>query len=83
MAREIPFEKVQDLIAKELGVEKGEITRETNLYQDLGIDSLGIVSLGIRLQSELKVNIPPAVVVEVRNVGEFYEQLKKLVAEQG
>ena len=61
---------------------KEDISEETSLYNDLGVDSLGVISMGIRLQAKFNVKIPPAIAAEFRTVGDIYDQLKKIEAEE-
>ena len=39
------FEKIQDIISEVLGVEKNEITMESNLTDDLNADSLDALDI--------------------------------------
>ncbi|MCK4639904.1 MAG: acyl carrier protein, partial [Candidatus Marinimicrobia bacterium] len=39
------FEKVQEIVADKLGVEKSKITKEASFIDDLGADSLDTVEL--------------------------------------
>lgn len=82
MAREIPFEKVRSIIAEHFGIKEEDISEETSLYNDLGVDSLGVISMGIRLQAKFNVKIPPAIAAEFRTVGDIYHQLKRIEAEE-
>ena len=81
MASEISFRNVRSTIAEHLGIEEEGISEETSLYDDLGIDSLGIISMALKLQDKFNVDVPSSAAAEFRTVGDIYHQLMELVAE--
>ena len=50
------LEKLQTLIADQLGVDGNSITMDTNFEEDLGVDSLDIVELSMALEEEFGVS---------------------------
>ena len=44
------FEKIKQIVAKEIGVDESEITPKANFVDDLGADSLDVVELVIALK---------------------------------
>ena len=54
-AAEVSFERIKELVAKNLFVEPGQVTPEARFIEDLGADSLGMTELLMALQdSELR-----------------------------
>ena len=51
-------ERVTEIVAEQLGVEKEKIKRESNFVNDLGADSLDTVELVMELEEEFDINIP-------------------------
>lgn len=51
-------ERVINLIAEQLGVDKSEITPEASFTDDLGADSLDTVELVMAFEEEFDVEIP-------------------------
>ena len=49
------LEKLQSLIADQLGVDGNTITMGTNFEEDLGVDSLDIVELSMALEEEFDI----------------------------
>ena len=49
------LEKLQSLIADQLGVDGSNITMDTNFEEDLGVDSLDIVELSMALEEEFDI----------------------------
>ena len=49
------LEKLQSLIADQLGGDGNTITMDTNFEEDLGVDSLDIVELSMALEEEFDI----------------------------
>jgi acyl carrier protein len=64
-------ERVQDLIADKLSVEKTEVTNEANFTNDLGADSLDTVELIMDFEKEFNMKpIPDDVAQSIQTVGD-------------
>lgn len=59
-------------VADYTGMEKNEINEETNIYNDLGVDSLGLFSLGMYLIKTYNVQIPLSSVATIETIGDIY-----------
>ena len=74
------FEKLKDLIADKLEVEKNNITLESRFREDLGADSLDTYELLYAIDSELGVSVPDEKATEFEKVQDalsfIEEQLK-------
>ena len=56
------FEKVQEVLAEALNIDdKSKITRESNIVQDLGADSLDMVELLMSLEDNFGIVVPDEV----------------------
>ncbi len=53
------FEKIQGVIASQLGIEENEIKLETS-FEDLGVDSLDLFQIIIELEEQFGVQIEDA-----------------------
>ncbi len=51
------FEKVQQIIVEELGVEANDITLEASISDDLGADSLDAVELIMAIEDEFDIKV--------------------------
>jgi acyl carrier protein len=51
-------EKVKDIIADQLGVEREEIVDDASFTEDLGADSLDVVELVMAFEEEFSIEIP-------------------------
>lgn len=72
------FEKVRDLIANQLDIDKERITMESSLLDDLKADSLDIVELIMDLEAEFDIEIPDEDLEKVRTVGDIVTKLETL-----
>lgn len=71
------FEKVQQIIAEQLGIDPQEITPQTHLINDLKADSLDVVALVMDLEQEYDLEIPDEDLLQlqtVQSILDFIEQ---------
>ena len=66
-------ERVIDIVADQLGVDKEKVTRETHFVNDLGADSLDTVELVMELEEEFDVTIPDEAAEKIQTVGQAIE----------
>lgn len=71
------FEKVRDIISKQLDIEPSTITMESKLIDDLKADSLDIVELIMDLEQEFDVEIPDEELPKVQTVADIVGFLDK------
>ena len=68
-------EKVKDIIAEELGVERDKVTPAASLMEDLGADSLDTVELVMAFEKEFDIDIPDEEAEKLRTVGDALKYL--------
>lgn len=66
-------ERVIDIVAEQLGVDKEKVKPETSFVNDLGADSLDTVELVMELEEEFDINIPDDAAEKIQTVGEAIE----------
>ncbi len=69
-------ERVVDIVAEQLGVDKDKIKRESNFVNDLGADSLDTVELVMELEEEFDINIADDAAEKIQTVGEAIEHIE-------
>ena len=74
-------DKVKEIIAKELGVERDKLTNEASFMEDLGADSLDTVELVMEFEKEFNIDIPDEDAEKLRTVGDALNYLKSKVKE--
>lgn len=69
--------KVIDIIVKQMGVNKDQVTLETSFVNDLGADSLDTVELVMELEDEFDMNIPDEEAENLQTVGDAVKYIKE------
>ena len=72
-------EKVKDIIAEELGVEREKLTPEASFMEDLGADSLDTVELVMAFEKEFDIDIPDEDAEKMRTVGDALNYLHEKI----
>lgn len=71
------LEKLQSLIADQLGVDGNNITMDTNFEEDLGVDSLDIVELSMALEEEFDIGeMSEEDLAAIKTVGDLVRYLQ-------
>ena len=70
------FEKVQEKISEQLGIDIEEVTMESSFIDDLGADSLDIVELLMALEEEFDVEIPDEEAEKFVTVSDVVDYIK-------
>ncbi len=70
------FEKVRDVIVRELSVPESKVTEEATFDGDLSADSLDVVELVMALEDEFDVEIPEDDAEKIRSVGDAVRYLE-------
>jgi len=74
-------EKVKDIIAEELGVEREKLTSEASFMEDLGADSLDTVELVMAFEKEFDIDIPDEEAEKLRTVGDALQYLHEKIGQ--
>ena len=73
------FEKLQEIIADVLNVQKDEIRPETTFVDDLGADSLDIFKIIMGIEEEFDIEIDNEEAEKIVTVQDAVDQIKKAV----
>ena len=73
------FEKLQDIIADVLNVQKEDIKPETTFVDDLGADSLDIFQIIMGIEEEFDIEIDKDEAEKIVTVQDAVDQIKKAV----
>ena len=73
------FEKLQEIIADVLNVQKDEIRPETTFVDDLGADSLDIFQIIMGIEEEFDIEIDNEDAEKIVTVQDAVDQIKKAV----
>ena len=72
-------EKVVGIVAEQMGVDKGEINRDTNFVNDLNADSLDTVELVMEFEDEFETSIPDDQAEKIQTVGQAIDYIAEHV----
>lgn len=70
-------ERVIDIVAEQLGVDKEKVTPVTSFVNDLGADSLDTVELVMELEEEFDIQIPDDAAEKIQTVGQAIDFIEK------
>ena len=71
------MERVTEIVADQLGVDKEKITADTSFVNDLGADSLDTVELVMELEEEFDINIPDDAAEKIQTVGQAVKYIEE------
>ncbi len=69
-------ERVAEIVAEQMGVDKAQITRETSFVNDLGADSLDTVELVMEFEDEFDISIPDEDAERIQTVGQAIDYVE-------
>lgn len=69
------FEKVRDIIVDTLSFDADDIKLESNLFEDLGADSLDAVELNMALEEEYGFSIPDEQLKDIKTVKDIVDYI--------
>ena len=71
-------ERVIEIVAEQLGVDKEKVTPETSFVNDLGADSLDTVELVMEFEEEFDINIPDDAAEKIQTVGQAVQYIENI-----
>lgn len=69
--------KVIDIVAQQMGHDKGKITRNSSFVDDLNADSLDQVELVMELEEAFETDIPDEHAEKIKTVGDAIDFIKQ------
>ena len=70
------LEKLQEIIAEQLGIEAAEVNAESNFRDDLNADSLDLFEMIMAMEEEFGVEIPSDDLDQIATVQDVMDYLK-------
>ena len=70
------FERIQELLADQMNIEKEKITKSTKIVEDLKADSLDIVEMLMALEDEFSISVPDEDARGLLTVGQIAEYVE-------
>ncbi len=79
----LTFDDLTRFLSKTYGVSCADLGPSTDAAAAFGIDSLGLVTLGDKIEVEYGVVLPAEDLVECRTIGDFYRLVTTLMDATG
>jgi len=73
------FDKIKATLVNQFEVDPEKITRDTDIMNDLGADSLDFVELIMELENEYGVNVTDESIYEHKTVGDIADFIESLI----
>jgi acyl carrier protein len=73
------FDKIRDIIADQLQVDKESITAETSLMKDLEADSLDAVEIIMGIETEFNIEVPDEDAEKFLSIGDISKYVEEHV----
>jgi len=70
-------QKVKDIVAKQLGVDKDKVTESASFIDDLGADSLDTVELVMAFEDEFNCEIPDDAAEKILTIQQAVDFIEK------
>lgn len=74
------FEKLRDLIVKQMGVDRDSITLDSDIFDDIGADSLDIVEMLMDVESQWNIVVDDSEILGFRTVGDVVKLVEQKIA---
>ena len=71
------IDKVKELVAEQLGINKETITAESNIIEDLGADSLDVIEMLMTLEEEYGITIPDEKIGQIKTIGQIVDLIEE------
>ncbi len=70
------LEKIKDIMEEELGKDRNDVTLESDIIKDLGLDSLDIVTLIMAVEDEYGFTADDDEIVNLKTVGDVVKYIE-------
>lgn len=72
------FDKIRGIIAKKVGISNNEVFMSSDLYEDMGFDSLTFVELLYLIEDSLNISINDNDAMKFKTVGDIVRYLEQI-----
>ena len=70
------FDKIADIVSKQLGADIDDIDENTNIMDDLGADSLDVVEMLMAVEESFGVAVPDEEIPNLKTVRDIVEYVE-------
>ena len=76
MTRSEIFDKISQMIKEQMHHENMEVTEETSLKDELGVDSIDLMEFVVNLEDEFSIEIPDDDIETIEQLGDMLDYLE-------
>ena len=73
------FNTIKDILIKDFACEESKVKIESNLVEDLDLDSIDAVDLIVKLQSKINQKVNPEDFKQIRTLQDVVDAVEKIV----
>lgn len=73
------IEKVIEILSEFTEMKSDQMTRDTKLVADMGLNSFDVVNIVVAFEDEFDIEIPDRVIKELQTIGNIVDYLEKHV----
>ncbi len=73
------FDKTVEILKEYIDNEEIEITKDSDLVDDLGLSSLEVINIVAAFEDEFGIEVPDRIIPTLRTVGDIVDYLEKNV----
>lgn len=78
-SKEQIFEELKKILVDELEIREEDIKMESNLFEDLDLDSIDAVDIAVRMQKFTDKKLPPSEFKKIKTVNDVVEAVFALI----
>ncbi len=78
-SKEQIFEEVKKILVEEMEIDEGSISLESNLFEDLDLDSIDAVDIAVRMQKFTDKKLPPEEFKKIRTIKDVVDAVYALL----
>ena len=71
------FEQIAEIIAEKFDIDVNDVKLTTNIFEDLGADSLDIVDMLMMLEDQFNISIPDEIAQEMKTIGDVVNYIEE------
>lgn len=70
------FEKLQEMLVNQLGIDKDKVTPDADIIKDIGADSLDIVEMLMDVENEWGITVDDDAVKDFHTIGDIVKYIE-------
>ena len=71
------YEKIADILSKQLHIDKSKITEDSGIMENLGADSLDVVEISMAIEQEFNISLPDEEIVNFKTPRDIVKYLEE------